>query len=111
MIRKIFGLSLIALAIVGTTCRPSAAQTTTVIQIDIENYVLLLWRQPGLQQTRGDRAADAACVDEDIFQLHRTGGHRQSERPTRQRHLVHSGDHNKLFSNPGPRPGYCGHHA
>jgi hypothetical protein len=88
MIRETFGLFWTALAILGVTCRAIRRANTHRHSDRHRELRLLLWRQPRLQQTRGDRAADAASVDEDLFQLHRTGGHRQSERPTRQRDLV-----------------------
>jgi hypothetical protein len=57
MIRKTFGLSWIALAIVGVTCRPSAAQTPTVIQIDIENYAYYYADNPDYSKLAGTEQA------------------------------------------------------
>src|SRR5579862_8891429 len=57
MIRKAFGLSWIALAIVGTTCTPSAAQTPTVIQIDIENYAYYYADNPDYSKLAGTEQA------------------------------------------------------
>lgn len=53
MIRKAFGLSWIALTILGTTCTPSAAQTPTVIQIDIENYAYYYADNPDYSKLAG----------------------------------------------------------
>ena len=53
MIRTTFGLSWIALAIVGMTSRPSAAQTPTVIQIDIENYAYYYADNPDYSKLAG----------------------------------------------------------
>ena len=57
MIRKAFGLSRIALAILGTTCTPSAAQTPTVIQIDIENYAYYYGDNPDYSKLAGTEQA------------------------------------------------------
>ncbi len=110
MIRKTFGLSWIALAIVGMTCEAIGGANTHGHSDRHRELRLLLRRQPGLQQTRRDRAGGATGIDADFLQLHRTGGHRQSERHTRQRDLVDSGDHHKLYSHPAARTGYRGHH-
>ena len=111
MIPKTLKLSLLALAILGWTCKPSTAQTPTVIQIDIENYAYYYADNPDYKQTRRHRAGGATGIDEDFLQLHRTGGHRRSERHTRQRNLVDPGDHHKLYSDPAARAGCRGHHA
>ena len=57
MIRTTFGLSWIALAIVGMTSRPSAAQTPTVIQIDIENYAYYYADNPDYSKLAGTEQA------------------------------------------------------
>src|SRR5580692_7624044 len=59
MIRTTFGLSWIALAIVGMTSRPSAAQTPTVIQIDIENYAYYYADNPDYSKLAGSQQAVA----------------------------------------------------
>jgi hypothetical protein len=58
MIRKAFGLSWIALAILGTTCTPSAAQTPTVIQIDIEKE----HRGPFCTISQNEGRANSSCA-------------------------------------------------
>ncbi len=64
------------------TSRPSAAQTPTVIQIDIENYAYYYADNPDYKQTLCRRRAGGCHqrIDADFLQLHRTGGHRPSER-------------------------------
>jgi hypothetical protein len=57
MIRKRFGLTWIALAIAGVTCRPSEAQTPTVIQIDIENYAYYYADNPDYNKLAGSAQA------------------------------------------------------
>jgi uncharacterized protein (TIGR03437 family) len=57
MISKTFRLSWITLAIVGATCGPSAAQTPTVIQIDIENYAYYYADNPDYNKLAGTEQA------------------------------------------------------
>ena len=57
MLSKTFGLSCIALAITGITCRPSVAQTPTVIQIDIENYAYYYADNPDYSKLAGTEVA------------------------------------------------------
>jgi len=57
MIPKTLELSLIALAILGLTCKPSTAQTPTVIQIDIENYAYYYADNPDYSKLAGTAQA------------------------------------------------------
>ena len=57
MIPKTLELSLIALAILGVTCKPSTAQTPTVIQIDIDNYAYYYADNPDYSKLAGTAQA------------------------------------------------------